>query len=489
MRVIVRLDPSRLRRWHLRLVNRLAQHPQTQLAVEWRTTAEEIPSAVPLLFALERLIYGLPCDDAVMAAAADDFTRFLAVGEEPADVVLDFTASRPRREERTWQVTFDGFSGEAAALAALVQGRTPVVAVVDAATGVEIAAGHPGTESRGILVLAFQDILARTATLITAALNTGAARPVAALSRAATVNTRTIARFAVGSLSRTLASWLYHLCYNAPHWRVGWRFVDGADVVDLQAHPASGWRNLPDDGRRFYADPFPIETNGHTYLFVEDFEHGRGRGVISAVEFDERGPVGTPRPVLETSFHLSYPFVFAHKGEMWMVPESSATEAIDLYRGAPFPDRWIKEGTLVAGLVASDATLFEHAGRWWMFATVRDDGGAHSDALYIWSACELLGPWVPHRRNPVLIDIASARPAGRVIRRGGRLIRPFQDCRQGYGTALGLAEITRLDDDGFAQRVDTVLRPGPMWSGRRLHTLNRGGRLESIDGSAFSRRF
>jgi hypothetical protein len=174
---------------------------------------------------------------------------------------------------------------------------------------------------------------------------------------------------------------------------------------------------------------------------------------------------------------------------MWMVPESCTSGTIDLYRGAPFPDRWVKEATLVAEIVASDATLFEHGGRWWMLATVQDDGGSHSDALYIWSAPDLLGPWAPHRRNPILVDIASARPAGRVVRRAGRLIRPVQDCREGYGAALGLAQITRLDDDDFTQRVEAELRPGPRWPGRRLHTLNRAGRLECIDGSAFARRF
>src|SRR5262249_29703369 len=215
----------------------------------------------------------------------------------------------------------------------------------------------------------------------------------------------------VRSLSHAAAAWLYRLCYHAPHWRVGWRLVVGeADVVDLRALPQTGWHELPDDGRRFYADPFPVEKNSRLYLFVEEFEHRRGQGVISAVEFTEAGPVGTPHPVLETGCHLSYPFVFEHRGEMWMVPESSAHETIDLYRAISFPDRWIKEATLVTGIVASDPTLFEHAGRWWMLATVRDDGGAYSDALYIWSAPEVAGPWEPHRRNPLLVHIASPRP-------------------------------------------------------------------------------
>jgi hypothetical protein len=489
MRVTVRLDPNRLRRWHLRLVNRLAQRPHLQLAIEWMQTTAQLPSAIALLFELERLIHGLPRADTVAAAAADEFAHFAAGSTEAADVVLDFTDQPRAKSGRIWQVTFDGCQGEAAAIAALVQERTPVVAVVDVVAGVTMLAGHPGTRSSGILVLAFGDILARTATLLVAALDRMSTGKITEVRPAVTISTPAVAWFALRSLSFALASRLFHLCYNAPHWPVGWRFVDGADVVDLGAHPAMGWRELPDDGRRFYADPFPVERNGQLHLFVEDFEHRSGRGVISALEFNDTGPVGKPRPVLEASFHLSYPFVFEHRDEMWMIPESCTSGTIDLYRGAPFPDRWVKEATLVAEIVASDATLFEHGGRWWMLATVQDDGGSHSDALYIWSAPDLLGPWAPHRRNPILVDIASARPAGRVVRRAGRLIRPVQDCREGYGAALGLAQITRLDDDDFTQRVEAELRPGPRWPGRRLHTLNRAGRLECIDGSAFARRF
>jgi hypothetical protein len=172
-----------------------------------------------------------------------------------------------------------------------------------------------------------------------------------------------------------------------------------------------------------------------------------------------------------------------------MVPESGTARTIDLYRATDFPGRWIKEATLVSDVTASDATLLEINGAWWMLATVQDGGGAYSDALHIWSASTLLGPWLPHKRNPVMIDIASARPAGRIISRHGKLIRPVQDCRQGYGSALGLAEITRLDAERYEQRVDTILRPGPLWPGKRLHTLNRAGSLECIDGSARARRF
>ena len=166
-----------------------------------------------------------------------------------------------------------------------------------------------------------------------------------------------------------------------------------------------------------------------------------------------------------------------------MVPESSQARSVRLYRAAPFPRRWIQEAILLDGVEASDPTIIKYGGRFWMFTTTRDGTGSCSDMLSLFVAERLLGPWRSHPRNPVLIDAAGARPAGALVWRHGQLWRPVQDCRTGYGTALGLAEITRLDETGFAQNVRAVLRPGPAWPGRKLHTLNRAGPLEVIDGS------
>jgi hypothetical protein len=58
-----------------------------------------------------------------------------------------------------------------------------------------------------------------------------------------------------------------------------------------------------------------------------------------------------------------------------------------------------------------------------------------------------------------------------------------QDCTNGYGAALGLAEIVDLTPTTFQQIVRHTIQPGPLWPGRKLHTLNRSGRLEVIDGS------
>lgn len=484
-----RIDRASARDWQLQLLELIGSKPNLRARVRWMPASDPCPRWILALLSFERAIFRRQMDAAARIDAAA-FSRYLGEHSGVPDHVVDFCGSSAENELPTWFVQFDGRFGEAGAMRALLAGRFPLVEIVDAASGRVVASARPGTETCRTVSASLAHCLDRTVIFLAKALEgtiscaSGAKQDKMQSSR----DLVQLGRYGIVSLADQAKRAVYHSLFHAPHWRVGWRFVTGPGVLDLLALPNARWNRLPDDGHHFYADPFPFVWKNRTFLFVEDFDHRLGRGVISAVEFDEHGPLGAPKPVLCSTTHLSYPFVFSAAGEVWMVPETSGARTIDLYRATSFPDRWQHHTTLVCGTEASDATLFKHGGRWWMTATVTDGAASYSDALYLWSAESFHGPWAPHRGNPVLIDIASARPAGRVTSRNGRLLRPVQDCRGGYGVALGLAEITRLDEDCFEQSVIALLRPGKSWPGRRIHTVNRAGRLECIDGSGLSPR-
>ena len=185
-------------------------------------------------------------------------------------------------------------------------------------------------------------------------------------------STAATVRFAAKSLARAAARQLYRLCYNAPHWRVGWRFVDGPDVIDLRAHPKSGWRDLPDD-RGDSTQTLPDRTDGRMFVFVEDFVHALGYGVISAVEFDAGGPLGTPRPVLDIGTHLSYPFVFARRWRGVDGARKRRDQTVDLYRaGSRFRIAGTRKQRSSPASRRATRPCSSTTGRCWMFATVRD---------------------------------------------------------------------------------------------------------------------
>ena len=501
MRLRLRLDGRRPRLWHVHLLRRFARLPGVEaIEIDARPGRDAWPHNADLLFSLEALIHRLPRSGASAPARDGDLSAWPQAGAARPDLIVDLCGDvETGAADAIWRLRYDGRSGEAGLLASLLDGRAPAITLRD--EGRLVAAGRTGTERRGVMLTSFDDALFRTVSLLSAAVaGRREADPTAARTAttapAAELPAREILARTGRILVHAVAQRLYHLCYHAPHWRVGWRRLKGGpDVVDLRRHPDSGWTTLPDDGRRFYADPFPLDHRGETWLFVEDYVHALGKGIVSAVRVADDGPVGVPVPVLEEAHHLSYPFVFVRDGEAWMVPETGSAGTIDLYRASTFPGGWVKEATLISGVVASDATLVEHDGLWWMFATVRDaplgaalGSGSYSDSLHLWSALDFRGPWTPHAHNPVLVDVAAARPAGRIVRRGGGLIRPIQDCTEGYGRALALARIDRLDAEGYAQTVETRLTAGPAWPGTRLHTLNRSETLECIDGSARSPR-
>ncbi|HZL32772.1 MAG TPA: formyl transferase, partial [Verrucomicrobiae bacterium] len=92
-----------------------------------------------------------------------------------------------------------------------------------------------------------------------------------------------------------------------------------------------------------------------------------------------------------------------------------------------------------------------------------------------------IGPWRPHPRNPVLSDVRSARPAGRLIRRDGRWYRPAQDGSVSYGWALSLNRIDRLDDEGFRETRVAQLQPNWRKEVVGTHTLSEADDLTAID--------
>jgi len=338
MRLEIRIGSRSGRRWHDNLVRRLRALPATDVSVTLipEARSKERDRLERLLW-LERRLHGL--DEGMLADPGLSSTP--PAGD--IEVILDLTADPV---PGSWVVLYDGRSGEAAAADALRAGRFPLVSVVDGA-GTVRAVGRPGSELPGLLATALADIGVGTATLIAGAVaGSPFASPADADAAGAASRTRGFAELAARRLVGAAIRRVYRMLYRAPHWRVGWRRLDGPDLLALGELP-SRWHDLPDDGYRFFADPFPFEHDGRTYLFVEDFDHRVGKAVISVVEWGDDGPRGLPRPVLTHDVHLSYPFVLEHEGEVWMIPETSGARTVELYSAVRFPWEWERHSILL----------------------------------------------------------------------------------------------------------------------------------------------
>jgi hypothetical protein len=230
-----------------------------------------------------------------------------------------------------------------------------------------------------------------------------------------------------------------------------------------------------------WADPFILIRQHESHLFFEEYLYKTKIGHISHAMIDGNGYISDPRVVLVRPYHLSYPFIFEHRGEYYMIPETAQNRAIESYRCTRFPDQWEFHKTLMPDVLAVDTTLIEYALRWWMFVNIAAKGGSTLDELHLFYADDPLSDnWTPHLMNPIISDVRRARPAGRIFRREGGLVRPSQDSSLRYGYAINFNRITKLTINEYEEELIERIEP-PNDNILAVHTYNRTDDLCVID--------
>ena len=234
---------------------------------------------------------------------------------------------------------------------------------------------------------------------------------------------------------------------------------------------------------RFWADPFGMERNGQYYIFFEELPFSTNKGHISVMQVFEDGTQSTSEIILEKPYHLSYPFLFEEDGELYMLPETSENSTIELYKCIEFPKKWELEKVLMNEICAVDSTIWKKDGKYCLFTNVRMlEGASKHDELHLYYADSLLADeWRPHPQNPIVSDVRSARPAGKIFEKEGKWYRPSQDCSVRYGYGMQIAEIISLEEDKYKERIIEYIEPN--WSKDLLatHSFNQENRFSVID--------
>ena len=232
---------------------------------------------------------------------------------------------------------------------------------------------------------------------------------------------------------------------------------------------------------RFWADPFVWIHKENYYIFYEEKLYSSDRGHISCLTLDRELNQLDNRVVLERPYHLSYPFIFEHQEEIYMIPETEQNHAIELYRCTNFPHQWVFVKTLISNIRAVDPTLLQADGKWWLFANVRE-GKKTWESLHLFYADHFLSDrWIPHPRNPIVRDIRSSRPAGRIFQHNGEWIRPSQNCSVRYGYAINFNRISVLTESDYSEQSEWYLEPEMRQNILGTHTWNASGDLTAID--------
>ena len=228
----------------------------------------------------------------------------------------------------------------------------------------------------------------------------------------------------------------------------------------------------PED--RYYADPFIIKKNDEYFVFIEEVLYNHQKGHISYFKIDKNGKYELPKKILESNYHMSYPFVFKFENEYYMIPETSENRSVDLYKCKKFPEQWEFKKNIMKNVNASDSTLLRKDDKWWLFTSIPFMESSSNDTLSIFYSDNLFADkWNPLPTNPVISDIRKSRSAGKIFQINNEYYRPSQDGSKGYGRGVVFNKIITLNESEYSEKTVESIYPDFDKTMEGIHTFNK----------------
>jgi hypothetical protein len=285
----------------------------------------------------------------------------------------------------------------------------------------------------------------------------------------------------------------YWLSAQMSNWAIG--IYVGSNPLDLKPalsikQPVISREDISDRHASLVADPFMIKNQETWYMFFEVMNQEFNLGEIGLATSNNGLEWQYQQIVLTESFHLSYPYIFQWEGDYYMIPETGEAQSIRLYKATQFPLQWNFIGNLLEGLEFLDASIVFYNNLWWLFTETSPKD--QNDTLRLYYSTNLQGKWQEHPLSPIIQHNPHiARPAGRILNLGDRLIRYTQDCFPTYGTQVRAFEITDISPETYTEKQvgsePLLTASGKGWNKSGMHhidghQLNDGSWIACVDG-------
>ncbi|XP_042479116.1 glucosamine inositolphosphorylceramide transferase 1-like [Macadamia integrifolia] len=248
------------------------------------------------------------------------------------------------------------------------------------------------------------------------------------------------------------------------------------------ANPVVTCASLSDAGfpSNFVADPFLFVQGDTLYLFYETKNSVTLQGDIGVAKSIDKGASWQQLGIaLDEDWHLSYPYVFSYHDQIYMMPESSQKGELRLYRAINFPLQWTLDKVIMKRPIV-DAVVINYNRNYWLLGS--DHSGFSSKKngeLEIWYSSSPMGPWKPHKQNPIYNTDKSygARNGGRPFIYNGNLYRIGQDCGESYGQRVHVFKVEVLNKDEYKEvevplGIEEAKKGRNAWNGARYHHLD-----------------
>lgn len=181
----------------------------------------------------------------------------------------------------------------------------------------------------------------------------------------------------------------------------------------------------------WYADPFLFVAK-EKYLFVEAFKKSKELGQVgylSSADGYKKLSI-----LIEGNRHYSFPNVFKINGQIYMLPESSESHGVYLYRFDAFPNKLTLVKELVHGDFVDTALVTVNGYKAILLSYTSDSHKLYQidvDFKSLESTYKLL---LDDKEKQL-------RPAGNAYTSNGKIYIPLQNCKDKYGESVIIREL------------------------------------------------
>lgn len=173
--------------------------------------------------------------------------------------------------------------------------------------------------------------------------------------------------------------------------------------------------------------------------------------------------------VLNEPYHLSFPQVFKHKGQFYMLPETKQSNHVVLFKAKNFPFEWEISDTLIYNRKLEDPAILLSTD-----LNIISASEVSTLSQYVFTSDSLTGEW----KEYLNYDIRR----GNETRAGGIFFQveddwylPLQNNEMGYGTGLWIFKIVNIGNKlSFTEVSNKHLgsTESISWFGTGMHHLS-----------------
>ena len=211
----------------------------------------------------------------------------------------------------------------------------------------------------------------------------------------------------------------------------------------------------------FWADPFHFRYKNKNYVFFESYSYLRKKGEIACGELNKNKKENF-KIIIKKNYHLSYPFIFKDKKNIYLIPETFQNKNLQIYKCVNFPFKWKLYATAFKNQSLVDTTILKLKKNIWLFTNqMKEELNEFNQTLYLYKTNNFkLKKLIPHKKNPIITNFSGGRNAGAIFRIGNKLIRPSQINKKNiYGYGLKLSIIKKISLNSYKEKQLKIILP------------------------------